>query len=277
MAVNPFVRFLDRCAPGSKLAFGVALIATFGILDYLSDPEIAFSLFYIAPVALVSWYVHRPFGFLVAGLAAGVWMTAEYGSGVRYAHAYALYWNGVVRLGTFLIVAYLTSTLRERLQREQELAARDPLTGLYNARVFYVRVEEELWRARRYDLPFTLAYFCLDRLKAYRDRHGVQAADELLRAIANDMRRHARPDDVLACVSAEEFAVLFSESGPPIVDEMINRVHHGMSEVVKRHRAEVTVRVGAATYSGNRDSFSALMKRADDAVRQARAVSRKKN
>ena len=66
-------------------------------------------------------------------------------------------------------------------RRVQDQAITDGLTGLYNHRYFYERLEQEIARARRYGTPVSLLMIDLDDFKAFNDRRGHPAGDAVLR------------------------------------------------------------------------------------------------
>jgi GAF domain-containing protein len=94
-------------------------------------------------------------------------------------------------------------------KRVQDQAVTDGLTGLYNHRHFYERLEHEIARARRYGTPVSLLMIDLDDFKAFNDRNGHLAGDAVLRALAavltSELRQHL---DLAARYGGEEFAVI---------------------------------------------------------------------
>ncbi len=268
------LRLLDRCSPVRVFHVGAALVVAIGILDHFVAPEIVFSLFYLVPVLLVCWCVSRPFALLFAVLTATVATLDDVTGVIRDGPSYAMYWSGFVRLATFLLVAYLTTGLRAMLREEHERTLRDPLTGLYNTRAFYQRVEEEVERSRRYGRPFTIAYLDLDNFKAYNDSHGHPAGDTLLRTVAGAMCRHARATDMLARLGGDEFGILFVESEPESAMHAINAIQEAVRDAARRHDARVTVSIGMATHSDLADSVSELIRHADDAMYKAKKTGK---
>lgn len=94
-------------------------------------------------------------------------------------------------------------------KRVQDQAVTDGLTGLYNHRHFYERLEREIARARRYGTPVSLLMIDLDDFKAFNDQNGHLAGDAVLRALAAVLRSELRQHlDVAARYGGEEFAVL---------------------------------------------------------------------
>ncbi len=74
-------------------------------------------------------------------------------------------------------------------------SATDALTGLGNRRAFEERLEDELVRAGRYGLPLSLVLLDLDQFKAYNDTFGHPAGDDVLRGLAEILRRNCRAAD----------------------------------------------------------------------------------
>ena len=98
---------------------------------------------------------------------------------------------------------------RARLLAEAlEQADRDPLTGLLNHRAFHKRLEEEADRALRGGGPLALAVLDLDNFKFFNDAYGHKVGDEVLRLIADALRRACRSYDVPARFGGDEFALL---------------------------------------------------------------------
>jgi two-component system cell cycle response regulator len=97
-------------------------------------------------------------------------------------------------------------------QRLTKLANTDDLTGLYNHRHFYQRLEEEYKRAERYGSDLALILLDLDHFKQINDTHGHQQGDAVLRELAMALHRTTRETDLLARYGGEEFAVLLPET-----------------------------------------------------------------
>ena len=97
-------------------------------------------------------------------------------------------------------------------QRLTKLANTDDLTGLYNHRHFYMRLEEEYKRAERYGSDLALILLDLDHFKQVNDTYGHQQGDAVLRELATVLHRTTRETDLLARYGGEEFAVLLPET-----------------------------------------------------------------
>jgi signal transduction histidine kinase len=100
---------------------GFVLVVIVGVLDFLTGPEISFSIFYLVPVSLVTWFSGRRVGIFVSIVAAITWLTADLLSGAIYSYPIIPYWNATVRFGFFLIVTLVLSSVRRNQQRREEL------------------------------------------------------------------------------------------------------------------------------------------------------------
>jgi signal transduction histidine kinase len=115
------------------------LIVLLGIVDYLTGPDLAFSIFYLLPITLVAWLVGRWAGIGVSVAAAGSWLVADLLTGPGYSYPTVPYWNVVVLLGFFLIVTLALAALHDAQKRQEELARflvhdlRSPLTNVVAA------------------------------------------------------------------------------------------------------------------------------------------------
>ncbi len=102
-----------------------------------------------------------------------------------------------------------TGRLRD-LQVEElyRLAVTDPLTGCYNRRFFDEVVERELANHRRYNVPLSVLFVDVDRLKAVNDSLGHEAGDRVLQAGASFLTRHVRRSDYLFRWGGDEFVIM---------------------------------------------------------------------
>jgi GAF domain-containing protein len=109
-------------------------------------------------------------------------------------------------LGEQVAAAIERARLYKRIQDE---AITDGLTGLYNHRHFYERLEREVVRGQRYGTPVSLLMLDLDDFKGYNDLHGHLAGDAVLREVAAILQGELRAKlDVAARYGGEEFAVI---------------------------------------------------------------------
>ncbi len=104
--------------------------------------------------------------------------------------------------------ALLYEKLSEEHRKLKKLAITDYLTGVYNIRYFYHRLEEEFSRAQRYGHPLSCIMMDIDYFKSVNDRFGHKTGDAVLREFAQLVKRHTRRSDVFARYGGEEFIML---------------------------------------------------------------------
>jgi PAS domain S-box-containing protein len=97
------------------MAVAVSLLLTVvvGLADYLTGPELGFSIFYLLPVALAAWGGGRAAGLAVSVASASVCFVGT-ALTARYSHPAIIYWNAAVDLGMFAIVSVLLSDLKRK-------------------------------------------------------------------------------------------------------------------------------------------------------------------
>jgi len=118
------MKLLEYLGKQSKLylmILGLALVGLIGIVDYLTGPELASSIFYLIPVALVAWLVGRQAGIALSIAGAISWLIADLLDGGTYSHPLIPFWNTLVRFGFFLIVTHVLSVLHAARERQEEL------------------------------------------------------------------------------------------------------------------------------------------------------------
>ena len=245
------------------MAAGILFVAGVGLADVWTGRELAFSLFYLIPVVLVTWYAGRAFGLAIDLLSAAAWFAADEMAGQTYSHRLIYYWNATVRLGFFVVVTLLLATLKE-LEREKVTARVDLLTGAANRRVFFEAIQRELDRFRRYGSPFSIAYVDIDDFKRVNDRWGHRAGDQLLRSVAERTREHLRKTDMIGRLGGDEFALLLPEADQEAAWGMVARLQAALSDAMRRDGWQVTFSIGVLTCACPDTTVDELVSRADE-------------
>ena len=156
----------------------------------------------------------------------------------------------------------------EQLRTEDALrraALEDPLTGLPNRTEFLARVGDAL--RRREPGPIGVLYVDVDRFKSVNDAYGHEGGDAVLRAVADALRAHVRPSDVVSRLSGDEFAVLCDGLGEREEAVAIaRRLVQALGSPSETAPATVAVSVGVAFAREEDDDAEALLRRADAAM-----------
>ncbi len=117
-----FLHYMSGKSRLCQMSVGLVLTALVGLLDYLTGPELAFSIFYLIPVSMIAWLAGRRCGIVMSATNAALWLIVDLLAGRSYMHPAIPYWNATVRLGFFLIVSFAVSALRNAQDRREELA-----------------------------------------------------------------------------------------------------------------------------------------------------------
>lgn len=167
--------------------------------------------------------------------------------------------------------------LARQAEESRREAATDLLTGLATFRVLQDRLHHEIERSKRSGERFTVLFLDLDKLKEINDRHGHEAGNEVLRAVAQEIRRAVRASDLAARYGGDEFVVILTRTDRDGAERVAEALRAGIEGVGKRlgyTRGLVTVSIGIAEYSPGSPSESDVLERADRALYAAKAAGR---
>jgi two-component system cell cycle response regulator len=152
--------------------------------------------------------------------------------------------------------------LRSALDRQLDMALRDPLTGLYNRRYAQSYLGRLTQNSREQHQPFTLMVLDLDRFKSVNDTYGHAVGDEVLVEVARRLRVNLREIDLLARLGGEEFLVAMPETDRAAAAQAAERLRRIIGEVpITSHRTgiqiPVTMSIGVVVSQNDLDHDSA--------------------
>lgn len=263
--------------PGKKrsrsfLTVILAVIFTIvlGFLDYFTGAYLSFQVFYLIPIVLITWFANRWMSIfpLIASILSWVYVDIA-GSGF-YSHPLIPYWNIFVKIVFFLFIIYITSELKQLLDREKLFARIDYLTDIANKRYFYETALKEVNRANRYKRPITMAYLDIDNFKNINDSFGHKAGDEALRITAQVLKKNIRSSDTIARIGGDEFAILFPETDYTGAKTVIQRIQSDFSNIIKHNKWFPTFSIGTITCLDHPCSLDSLIVNADNVMYSAK-------
>ena len=148
----------------------------------------------------------------------------------------------------------------------RRLSRRDGLTGLYNHRMFYERLAEELNRAKRYDSPLSIVLLDLDNFKTVNDRHGHQFGDDLMVKCAERLREDLRQTDILCRYGGDEFGLILTETSRADADSMMQRLSLDLRELGRKEGAPPNfgISFGLSSHPEDAGTVRRMVKAADD-------------
>lgn len=167
---------------------------------------------------------------------------------------------------------------RHRLEAEVgRLSIIDPLTGCFNRRELYRRLDHELRISGREERDLSFLCLEIDHLRHIHDSYGKLISDEVLRRVALELRNRSRATDFLCRLGPEQFGLLL----PACQAGSAAKVAQLLSDVIRsleiRHEGiilSVTLSIGVAALLSGRDDPDSLITRSQSALYRAKAEGR---
>jgi diguanylate cyclase (GGDEF)-like protein len=182
-----------------------------------------------------------------------------------------------------LLVALPPVILLQRSLMHQQLAAAartDPKTGLLNATAWQREADAEVAQALRTSAPLSLLLVDVDHFKQVNDSHGHLIGDEVLRALAAELRQQVRESDVVGRFGGEEFTVLLPRTDGDGACRIAERLRSSAgllsvaADPTTDARISVTVSIGVAVLGQHGSDLFELLAAADLALYRAKDAGR---
>lgn len=161
--------------------------------------------------------------------------------------------------------------------RLQDMAVRDPLTGLYNRRQLTATLSPSLQRSQAQGAALSLLLIDVDHFKRINDAHGHATGDAVLQALAQLLLHHTGPQDLACRFGGEEFVLVLENTAEEAALERAHRLREDFAALrVAGAQGEVaaTLSCGVASYPSHAQQPDALLIRADDALYAAKEQGR---
>lgn len=269
--------------------FIIAII--YAILCYI---EVTSALLFVPQdeFRVIWYYVYFAGVYIILGQAAGVMVTIV-------SIATVIVVNGVLErpyspnaMATIVTSLLLTSLIcyaytsrsvsffrrmNEANARLRVQAARDPLTGVMNARAYYAATEHLISVSLRSGAPFSVLFIDLDHFKSINDRYGHEAGDAVLKAVAACLSGGARDCDVLGRIGGEEFSLFLPNTdmaGAEVVAEKLRVAIENLTPTAGETRLTITASIGVARNQPEHRSIADVQRLADQAMYLAKKQGR---
>ena len=172
-----------------------------------------------------------------------------------------------------------TDYLRNNLDHSLELAVTDQLTGLHNRRYMSGQLEALMRRAAQGGEPVSVLVIDIDHFKKVNDSFGHDVGDEVLSEFAVRLASNVRAIDLPVRHGGEEFVVVMPDTDLEDARRIAERIRLHVAGAPFRvmggeELLAVTISIGVACSSGPGDTSQALIKRADEAVYEAKSRGR---
>ena len=169
--------------------------------------------------------------------------------------------------------------LRSNYEESLSMALTDSLTGLFNRRYLSTHLQRVLRRIAETRKPVSAIMFDIDFFKKVNDSYGHAVGDEVLREVAARVSRNLRNFDMVARYGGEEFVIIMPDSPADAAAMVAERVRLRIADEAFRVSAPVgeipvSISLGVAAADSPHDSPDDLIRRADEALYQAKERGR---
>jgi len=172
----------------------------------------------------------------------------------------------LIVISSFLIIGYFIKTINKRLQSTQkklkDQVNHDSMTGLFNRRYLYEIAEKIIKERRNSFKEIYLIMFDIDNFKSINDTYGHDIGDKVIIALANEVKKSTRKNDITARWGGEEFLILLPDThlkGAQIIAEKIR----ANVEALKVENIKFTISIGISSFDFSED------KHIDDAIKKS--------
>ena len=167
--------------------------------------------------------------------------------------------------------------MQDMLQELEVLASTDPMTKLYNRRYFLTSSQKIISLAQRNSYDVSLLILDIDKFKNINDTYGHTIGDSVIIALAQKLLNSQRESDISCRYGGEEFTVLLpntSQEGARVVAENIRQNLENLAVPIEDSMIHFTVSVGVSTLLKEEKHIEKALKRADDALYEAKRNGR---
>jgi diguanylate cyclase (GGDEF)-like protein len=187
----------------------------------------------------------------------------------------------LAKIKSLIRLKELQDELKKANKLLENLATTDGLTGIYNHRFFYEKLNEEFERSKRYSSYLSLIMFDLDFFKKINDRYGHMVGDSVLVEMSKIVLSNIRKNDIFARYGGEEFVLLLPHTNAEGALHEAERIRKAIESNHFQHlekRGDVTISLGVVTFPSKYiNQPEDMVKLADAALYEAKRLGRNRS
>jgi diguanylate cyclase (GGDEF)-like protein len=147
-----------------------------------------------------------------------------------------------------------TAELLHRITDLEKIFVIDSLTQVYNRAYFEIQLPKEIERARRSKKSVALCFLDIDDYAIFNKKYGIKAGDEVLFAIAKQLKNQVRALDIVSRWGGDEFKILLTA---PVTQRDVRAICARLTAPLRdtiatlagtNHRVTVTKSVGVSMF-----------------------------
>ncbi len=172
----------------------------------------------------------------------------------------------------------LVDQLREQSVVLEKQVREDPLTALFNRRFLELSLGEEFARARALGRQLTVSMMDIDHFKSINDGFSHQVGDEVLRRVADIMRKNSRGSDIVARYGGEEFVLVMPGLGAESAFATCERLRLAVQTYpwdIIHPNLKVTISIGLSS-DLSVSNYEKLLNSADEKMYESKHTGRNK-
>ncbi|AJA48874.1 diguanylate cyclase (GGDEF) domain-containing protein [Clostridium pasteurianum DSM 525 = ATCC 6013] len=172
-------------------------------------------------------------------------------------------------------LGFYVKTERNHIEKLQNLANEDGLTGVYNHRFFHEALREKLISYKKENRPISLIFIDIDHFKHYNDLYGHQKGDQVLKIIGSLLKEIIVENGIAARYGGEEFAIILPDTLEQDAIKIAENIRYRIQETYfegeeNQPKGKITASMGVSTFPDKAENEVELIKCADDALYRAK-------
>jgi hypothetical protein len=120
---NAITHYFFKRSQGEIVGFCLLFLFAIAVIDFLTGYKLSFSIFYLAPILLITWSVNRTYGLAFAILSGFLWFLVDIATNPLAADLIYPFWNASVRTGFFLSGVFMLDRLKFTFAEQKKLLA----------------------------------------------------------------------------------------------------------------------------------------------------------